>query len=236
MCKVAGTPAAGYEGTYPLGFTANPGSVAAADGATAATSGTLNLKIVGAAPTVHADQYFLAVAGKPFCFDFAMDTTDTLANGGLPLTNLTAGTTPANVTGYGLQNVNLVAGTAQICGTASSSLVATTSEVMAPVATNSAGSVTGSIVLSAYDPANWVTSGGKRVARNTRRHLHQPVRRQPGPLPVRYAGRLRCSHHRGLAGCAEQCQSGKRGGDDHPRPPDQRFQHGHHGDDLGIHV
>ncbi len=159
VCKVAGTPAAGYEGTYPLGFTANPGSVAAADGATAVTSGTLNLKIVGAAPTIHSDQYFLAVSGKPFCFDFAMDTTDTLANGGLPLTNLTAGTTPANVTGYGLKNVNLVAGTAQICGTASSSLVATTSEVMAPVATNSEGSVTGSIDLSAYDPANWVTSG-----------------------------------------------------------------------------
>ena len=119
----------------------------------------MNLKIVGAAPTIHAGQYFLAVAGVPFCFDFAMDTTDTLANGGLPLTNLTAGTPPANVSGYGLQNVNLVAGTAQICGTASSAVEGVTNEVMAPVATNSAGSVTGSIVFSAYAEANWVTSG-----------------------------------------------------------------------------
>ncbi len=159
VCNVAGTPTTGYEGTYPLGFTATPGSVAVADGGTSATSGTLNLKIVGAAPTIHSDQYFNAVAGTPFCFDFAMDTTDTIANGGLPLTNLTAGTTPANVTGYGLQNVNLVAGTAEICGTASTALEGVTSETFAPVATNSEGSVTGSIAFSAYHTSNWVTSG-----------------------------------------------------------------------------
>ena len=94
VCKIAGTPAVQDNGTYPLTFSTTPG----VNGGTITTSGTLNLKIVGTAPAIHADQYFLAVAGMPFCFDFAMDTTDTLANGGLPLTNLTAGTTPANVT------------------------------------------------------------------------------------------------------------------------------------------
>ena len=160
VCKVAGTPVAGHEGTYPLTFTANPGSVAAADGTTAVTSGTLNLKLTGTAPTIHAGQYFNAVAGKPFCFDFAMDTTVTTTNGGLPLSSLTAGTAPANVTNYGLQNVSLAAGTAQICGTATSAVEGVTSETFAPVATNPYGSATGSIAFSAYAEANWTTSGG----------------------------------------------------------------------------
>jgi hypothetical protein len=154
-CKLAGTPTVQDNGTYPLTFSTTAG----ANGGSQATSGTLNLKIAGVAPTIHSDQYFNAVAGVPFCFDFAMDTTDTIANGGLPLTSLTAGTTPANVSGYGLQNVNLVAGTAQICGTASSALEGVTSETLAPVATNSEGSVTGSIAFSAYAEADWVSSG-----------------------------------------------------------------------------
>ena len=154
VCPIKETPTSSDVGTYPVTFTATGG----ANGAPNATSGTLTLTVKGTAPTFHAGQYYDGIAGVPFCFDAAADTV-TAANGGLPLTSITLGTTPAGVTNYQLENVNLAAGTAQLCGTISSAEENTTT-TMAPVFTNSGGSVTGSVTLSAYGSCNWTTSQG----------------------------------------------------------------------------
>jgi uncharacterized repeat protein (TIGR01451 family) len=101
--------------------------------------------------------------GVPFCFDLAV-TTSTSGGassgslGSLPLTNLTAGTTPANVSNYSIQDVNLAAGTGQICGT-NNNTVASAPVTMAPVATNTGGSATDSIPLWSQNECTWSSTG-----------------------------------------------------------------------------
>ena len=132
-CKIADTPTPATNGSYPLTFLATGG----ANGAPNAVSGTLTVNVVGTAPTSHAGQYFNGIAGVPFCFDATTDTVTT-ANGGLPLTSIALGATPANTTNYHLQNVNLAAGTAQVCGTISA-VEEDSTTTLAPVMTNSGG-------------------------------------------------------------------------------------------------
>ncbi len=77
----------------------------------------------------------------------------------LPLTSMTAGTTPSGVSNYSIQNVNLAAGTAQICGT-NNNTAASAPVTMAPVATNGGGSVTDSIPLWSQNECTWTASNG----------------------------------------------------------------------------
>ena len=165
-CVIKETPTTADEGTYHATFLATGGG-----GATNATSGTLTITVAPTAPTFHAGQYFNGVAGVPWCFDAAADTVTT-ANGGLPLTSITLGTTPAGVTNYHLANVNLAAGTAQVCGTISASEEDTT-VTLAPVFTNSAGSVTGSVTMSAYGSCAWTSSGGTTSLLDPNQDLYQ---------------------------------------------------------------
>jgi uncharacterized repeat protein (TIGR01451 family) len=158
-CKIAGTPTAADNDPgpsyppYALTFSTTPG----ANGGTTSTSGTLDLKVVGQAPTfATGNEWYDTVAGTPFCYDWVTGSV-TQANGGLPLTSITAGTTPANVTDYQVRNVNLANGSAQLCGVMSAAEEKSETD-LAPVATNPWGSVTGSIPMSSYQPCTWTTT------------------------------------------------------------------------------
>ena len=63
------------------------------------------------APTWAEGQYFAAIQNVPFCDDVSV--TNSAA---LPLTSITAGTAPSGFNNYSIQDVNLNAGTAQVCG------------------------------------------------------------------------------------------------------------------------
>ena len=115
----------------------------------------------------------------PFCFDLEVSAgqvgptgTNPGSTGSLPLTSLTAGTTPANVSNYSIQNVNLAAGTAQICGT-NNNTVASAPVTMAPVATNSGGSATDSIPLWSQNECTWSSSGATVSMFDTNQDLEQ---------------------------------------------------------------
>ena len=124
-CPVAENPTYSQNGTYHTTFLATGG----ANGAPNATSGTWTLTVSQPAPSwattgTTDGNYFSAIKGVPFCFDLEVSAgqvgptgTNPGSAGSLPLTGLTAGTTPANVSNYSIQDVNLTAGTAQICGT-----------------------------------------------------------------------------------------------------------------------
>jgi uncharacterized repeat protein (TIGR01451 family) len=163
-CKIADTPASAQNGSYPVTFLATGG----ANGAPNLVSGTLTINVTQPAPSWETDSstdgnYFSAMKGVPFCFDLAV-TTSTSGGassgslGSLPLTNLTAGTTPANVSNYSIQDVNLAAGTGQICGT-NNNTVASAPVTMAPVATNTGGSATDSIPLWSQNECTWSSTG-----------------------------------------------------------------------------
>ena len=163
-CPVTDTPVESDNGTYHVTFLATGG----ANGAPNATSGTLTVTIGQAAPSwetdsTHDGNYFSAIKGVPFCYDIAV-TTSTSGGasagspGSLPLTSLTAGATPAGVSNYSIQNVNLATGTAQICGT-NNNTAATAPVTMAPVATNTAGSSTDSIPLWSQNECTWSSTG-----------------------------------------------------------------------------
>ena len=102
-CPVADNPVYADNGTYHATFLAMGG----ANGAPNATSGTWTLTITQPAPSWETDgstdgNYFSAIKGVPFCYDLAVTTSTsggatTGSPGSLPLTSLTAGTTPANV-------------------------------------------------------------------------------------------------------------------------------------------
>ena len=101
----------------------------------------------------------------PFCYDLEVSAgqvgptgTNPGSTGSLPLTSLTAGATPAGVTNYSIQDVNLAAGTAQICGTNNNN-AASAPVTMAPVATNSGGSATDSIPLWSQNECTWSSTG-----------------------------------------------------------------------------
>jgi hypothetical protein len=104
------------------------------------------------APTWASGLYTGTVPNEPFCYDLAV-------SGGAPLTAMSAGTAPSGFTNYQLENINLPAGTAQLCGTdtnaASSSTV-----TFAPTATNSGGSASASITDAQYGACTWTSSTG----------------------------------------------------------------------------
>ncbi len=165
-CPVAENPTYSQNGTYHATFLATGG----ANGAPNATSGNWTLTVSQPAPSWATDgstdgNYFSAIKGVPFCYDLEVSAgqvgpTGTLPGslGSLPLTSLTAGATPAGVSNYSIQDVNLAAGTAQICGTNNNN-VASAPVTMAPVATNSGGSATDSIPLWSQNECTWTSSG-----------------------------------------------------------------------------
>jgi hypothetical protein len=165
-CPIADNPTFSQNGTYTDTFLATGG----ANGAPNATSGTWTLKVSQPAPSWATDgstdgNYFSAMKGVPFCYDLEVSAgqvgpsgTNPGSTGSLPLTSLTAGTTPSGVTNYSLRDVNLAAGSAQICGTNNNN-VASAPVIMAPVATNSGGTATDSIPLWSQNECTWSSSG-----------------------------------------------------------------------------
>ncbi|MFZ0667615.1 MAG: hypothetical protein WAM97_17835 [Acidimicrobiales bacterium] len=164
-CAITDTPVTADNGTYHVTFLATGGS----NGAPNAVSGTLTITISQPAPSWETDttkdgNYFSAIKGVPFCYDIGVTTS---TSGGattgspysLPLTSLTAGTTPSGVTNYQIENVNLALGTAQLCGTNNNN-AASAPVTMAPVATNSGGSATDSIPLWSQGECTWTTTSG----------------------------------------------------------------------------
>ena len=155
-CKITETPTLADRGTYPLTFSATGA------GGPTITSGTLTLNVVQTAPSwatsgSNLGSYYSAIKGVPFCDDIAI-TNPTVA---LPLTSLTAGTTPSGFTNYSIQNVNLAAGTAQLCGTDNNTPLTTgTPLALAPVATNSGGSATDTIYIGSQNECTWTASAG----------------------------------------------------------------------------
>ncbi len=169
VCPLALNPTTADNGTYHLTFTASPG----VNGGSTVTSGTLTITIAQPAPSWETDSttdgnYFSAIKGVPFCDNIGV-TTSTSGGassgslGSLPLTSLTAGTTPAGVANYAIKNVDLATGTAQLCGT-NNNTVASAPVTMAPVATNSGGSATDSIPLWSQNECTWTASGSTSVA------------------------------------------------------------------------
>ncbi len=163
-CPVKETPTFADNGTYPVTFLATGGT----SGAPNLVSGTWTLKDAQPLPSWQTDgttdgNYESAIKGVPFCDSISVTTStaggaSTGSPASLPLTSLTAGVTPANVTNYAIQNVNLTAGTAQLCGT-DNATAATAPVTMAPVATNSAGSATDTIPLWSQNECTWTTTG-----------------------------------------------------------------------------
>ncbi len=163
-CPVADTPNSSEQGTYHVTFLATAG----ANGAPNTTSGTWTLNVVQPAPSWQTSgttdgNYFSAIKGVPFCFDLGVTTSTSggATNGSpasLPLTSLTAGTTPSGVSNYAIRNVNLAAGTAQLCGTNNNN-AASAPVTMAPVATNSGGSATDSVPLWSQNECSWTAAG-----------------------------------------------------------------------------
>jgi hypothetical protein len=165
VCPVTQTPTSADNGSYPVTFFAAGGL-----GAGSVVSGTWTLKDVQPAPSwatsgSNDGNYDSVIKGVPFCYDIEVSAGQvgpTGTNGGsagsLPLTSLTAGTTPANVSNYAIQDVNLAAGTAQLCGT-NNNTVASSPVIMAPVATNTAGSATDSIPLWSQNECTWSSTG-----------------------------------------------------------------------------
>ena len=163
-CKITETPTAADNGTYPLTF-----SVTGGGGAPNATSGTLTLKVAQTAPTWVSGQYFSAIKNVPFCDDVAISNA-----AALPLTSITAGATPSGFTNYSIQNVNLAAGTAQVCGTDTNTpLTSGTPPTIAPVATNSGGSATDSIPAFSQNECTWTASQGTVSMFNANEDLEQ---------------------------------------------------------------
>ena len=179
-CPVAENPTYSQNGTYHTTFLATGG----ANGAPNATSGTWTLTVAQPAPSwattgTTDGNYFSAIKGVPFCFDLEVSAgqvgptgTNPGSAGSLPLTALTAGTTPANVSNYAIRDVNLTAGTAQICGTNNNN-VASAPVTMAPVATNTAGSATDSIPLWSQNECTWTSSGSTVSMFDTNQDLEQ---------------------------------------------------------------
>ncbi len=152
-CKIAGTPTPSEAGTYPITFTAVGGAAAPT-----ITSGTWNLTIAGTAPTFPADQYTNAESGQPFCYA-AQAATVTVANGGLPLSNITLGAAPAGVTNWHLGSTNLNTGQAYACGTEGSA--AGNASSFTVTFANSGGSATGTIDLYTYaSTCGWTSTTG----------------------------------------------------------------------------
>jgi len=170
-CKITDTPTSANNGTYHVTFLATGGT----NGAPNAVSGTLTITINQPAPEWYTTgttdgNYDSVIKGVPFCYDIEVSAgqqgptgTNPGSTGSLPLTSLTAGTTPAGVTNYQIKNVNLTTGTAQLCGTNNNN-AASAPVTMAPVATNTGGSATDSIPLWSQNECTWTASSGTTVS------------------------------------------------------------------------
>ena len=96
------------------------------------------------------------------------------------MTSITAGAAPSGITNFSIQNVNLAAGTAQLCGTDTNAPLTTGSPgTMAPVATNTRRQRDG-------QHSDRFAAGVHLDGRRGRRHVGLHVRPEPGPR----AGRL----------------------------------------------
>ena len=147
-----------------------------------ATSGTLTLTVAQPAPSWATAARPTATTSRPSRACPSVTTRGECGPGRperhqprepvLPLTSLTAGTTPSGVTNYSVQNVNLAAGTAQICGT-DTNTVASAPATMAPVATNSGGSATDSIPLWSQNECTWTSSGATVTMFDSNQDLEQ---------------------------------------------------------------
>ena len=114
-------------------------------------------------------QYFDALHGIPFCDDVSVSNAASL-----PLTSITVGATPSGFTNYSIKNVNLAAGTAQVCGTDNNTANSSTSPpVLAPVATNGAGSATDNIPIGTYGACSWTTGHGTATQFDANQDLYQ---------------------------------------------------------------
>jgi uncharacterized repeat protein (TIGR01451 family) len=165
-CAVADNPVPSENGTYHDTFLAMGGP----NGALNAVSGTWNLTVTQPAPSWATSgttdgNYFSVIKGVPFCYDIEVSAGQVGPTGtnpgspySLPLTSLTAGTTPSGVANYQIRNVNLTAGTAQLCGTNNNN-AASAPVTMAPVATNTNGSATDSIPLWSQNECTWTSTG-----------------------------------------------------------------------------
>jgi len=108
-----------------------------------------------ATPTWTSGLYAGVLQNVPFTIPIAVAS-------GAPLTAMTVNTAPANVTGFGLANVNLTSGTADMVGTytAAPSGSAVTAKINA---TNSSGTATLSFTIVAYS-CSWTSSSGSTTS------------------------------------------------------------------------
>ena len=110
--------------------------------------------------------YFGVIQNVSFCYDISV----TGAGSMLPLTGMTAGSTPSGMTNYGLENVNLTTGTAQICGK-DTNAASTTHVTIAPVATNGGGYSTLSATTADYGKCTWTASGATTTVEDANQDL-----------------------------------------------------------------
>ncbi|MGB7052007.1 MAG: putative Ig domain-containing protein [Acidimicrobiales bacterium] len=121
------------------------------------------------APTWATGQYFDAIQNVPFCDDVSISNS-----AALPLTSMTAGTTPSGFTNYSIKNVDLATGTAQICGTDTNTPVSSgTPPDLGPVATNSGGSATDDIPIGSYGSCSWTSGAGTTQLFDANQDLYQ---------------------------------------------------------------
>ncbi len=114
-------------------------------------------------------QYFAAIQNVAFCDDVSISNSATL-----PLTSLTVGATPSGFTNYKIQDVNLTAGTAQVCGTDTNAPVSSgTPPDLAPVATNAGGSATDDIPIGSYGSCSWTSGKGTTQVFDAKQDLYQ---------------------------------------------------------------
>ena len=122
-----------------------------------------------AVPTWAEGQYFAAIQNVPFCDDVSV--TNSAA---LPLTSITAGTAPSGFNNYSIQDVNLNAGTAQVCGTDTNAPVSSgTPPVLGPIATNGGGSATDDIPIASYGSCSWTSGKGTTQLFDANQDLYQ---------------------------------------------------------------
>jgi hypothetical protein len=108
-----------------------------------------------ATPTWPSGLYAGLLQNVPFTIPIAV-------TGGAPLTSMTVNTAPASTTGFGLANVNLATGTADMVGTYTAA--ANGSTVTAKInATNASGTATLSYTLEAYT-CSWTSSAGSTTS------------------------------------------------------------------------
>ncbi len=118
------------------------------------------------------------IKNVPFCHDIAVIN----GPGSLPLTSMTAGTTPSGITNYSIKNINLAAGTAQLCGTDTSTPLTTgTPPAVAPVATNTGGSATNSIPIFSQNECVDIRWAPVALSTRTRTSSSKDCSRPSGP-------------------------------------------------------